>query len=624
MDRKLVCGLEVHQQLDTGKLFCRCQSVLRDEQPNFVFKRRIRPVPSELGIFDAAALEAFKKGYSYEYEAYTDSNCLIELDEEPVQAPDEQALDTVLGVAIMANANIVDNVHVMRKAVADGSVTSAFQRSALIALGGNIEVNGKSIRLLSIALEEDAARVMKRDEEEKVVTYRLDRLGIPLIEIATAPDIESPEEAQHVALAIGTLLRRTCKAKRGLGTIRQDVNISIPGGARVEIKGCQELGMIGEYVRREMQRQQSLLEVREELKQRKFSKESRPFKAINLTNAFHETGSKLFKDQHVFGIKLEHFGGLIGKELQPGRRLGTEFSNYVKARTGLRGIIHSDELPAYGLTAEEKHKIWDTLGCKEKTDAFVLVIGHEDRAIPALQVVEERAHHSLQGVPEETRNALEDGNSEYSRPLPGAARMYPETDLPTIPLDESRLKKARERLPKTPEERIALYTRQYGLGAQLAEKMKLDNWAIDFESWVSKGLDAKLAAVTLLETLTKLKREGFRMERLPKESIFQALMAVQQKKLAKEGLEEALGIWSENPQLRLENLIELRGETVSNQSLDQAVEKVLREHAPLVKEKGLNAVGPLMGVLMKEFRGKIDGKEISSALEKALKKRVKP
>src|SRR3989338_351954 len=262
----LKCGLECHQQLNTRKLFCNCPSVMREDAPDILVKRRIRPVMSELGEYDPAALEAYQKGQTFAYQAYSDTTCLVETDEEPVRPFNAEAFDTVLEVALLLKAHLVDNIYVMRKMVVDGSTTSSFQRTALIATNGCLDFNGKCLGIDTIVLEEDAARPVVRGDKE--VVYRLDRQGIPLIEIATLPDIHSPEDAKKVALKIGELLRLTGKARRGLGTIRQDVNVSIRGGSRVELKGGQELGLLDEVVRREAQRQAALLEIRGELLKR--------------------------------------------------------------------------------------------------------------------------------------------------------------------------------------------------------------------------------------------------------------------------------------------------------------------------------------------------------------------
>ena len=266
----LKVGLELHQQLDTRyKLFCGCPTRLRDEEPDVKFLRRLRPTQSELGQVDEAALFEFKRGRSYLYEAYDDTVCLVEMDEEPPHEVNPEALDVALEAALLLRATPVDQVCVMRKVVIDGSNTTGFQRTMLVAVGGPeaiVEDEEGPVKIETICLEEDAAR--KMGEHGEVVEYRLDRLGIPLIEVATAPMIKSPDQARRVALKIGRLLRATGKVKRGLGTIRQDLNVSIKGGAKIEIKGVQDLDLLPKIVELEVLRQLNLIKIAEELKKR--------------------------------------------------------------------------------------------------------------------------------------------------------------------------------------------------------------------------------------------------------------------------------------------------------------------------------------------------------------------
>ncbi|MCD6464847.1 Glu-tRNA(Gln) amidotransferase subunit GatE, partial [Candidatus Bathyarchaeota archaeon] len=243
----LKVGLEIHQQLATkAKLFCDCKPQLFKGEPQIVFLRRLRPTQSELGQIDPAALFEFQKGVKILYEADTETSCLVEMDEEPPHELNPEALEIALIIALMMNAKPIDEVHVMRKIVIDGSNTTGFQRTCVVAVNGSIEVDGKKVPIQHICLEEDAAR--KMGEEDLLIRYRIDRLGIPLVEVTTGPVINTPEEARKVALAIGKILRATRRVKRGIGTIRQDLNISIKDGALIEIKGVQELELISKVV----------------------------------------------------------------------------------------------------------------------------------------------------------------------------------------------------------------------------------------------------------------------------------------------------------------------------------------------------------------------------------------
>jgi len=232
-EHELICGIEIHQQLETKKLFCSCATDLVDDAGKDVH-RRLRPTQSELGEVDRAALAQAERKMRFRYLAPSKVSCLVEVDEEPPHDADTEAIEITLTFAALLEAKVVDEVHFMRKIVIDGSNTTGFQRTALVAMDGVLSLEGKRISIQSICLEEDAARKMESKGQE--ITYKLDRLGIPLIEVATGPDMHSPEEVKEVAARLGSLLRSTKKVKRGLGTIREDLNISIPGGARVEIK----------------------------------------------------------------------------------------------------------------------------------------------------------------------------------------------------------------------------------------------------------------------------------------------------------------------------------------------------------------------------------------------------
>jgi len=257
----LKCGLEIHQQLDTKKLFCNCPSLLRQDEPDFVIKRKLHVVAGEAGEIDIAAKHEMEQDKEFIYQGYN-TTCLVELDEEPPHEINKEALEIVLQIAILLNAKIIPLAQIMRKTVIDGSNTSGFQRTVLIARDGYIETKQGKVRIESICLEEDAARIIERKKEVSI--YRLDRLGIPLIEIATAPDIKSPSQAKEVALYLGDILR-SCKVKRGLGTIRQDVNISIKKGNRIEIKGVQKPELIVKAINSEVKRQKDLIEKKEKV-----------------------------------------------------------------------------------------------------------------------------------------------------------------------------------------------------------------------------------------------------------------------------------------------------------------------------------------------------------------------
>jgi glutamyl-tRNA(Gln) amidotransferase subunit E len=496
-------GIEIHQRLDTTKLFCNCQSALANEgeAPKCTITRRLHPVLSEMGEVDEASQAEFAKGRVFEYQTFG-NNCLVEADEEPPSLLNPQALAIALQVALQLNATPVGEIHIMRKMVIDGSNTSGFQRTAIVAVNGHLDSSKGTIRIPLIAIEEESAGIVSSSEGK--ATYRLDRLGIPLIEITTAPDIKDGEHLIEVAEKIGMMLRATGKVARGLGTIRQDVNISTEGGARVELKGAQDLKMLPQYVETEVNRQLLLLKLLLELRSRKVL----PIKEhiVEFSDIFRATKPGLIaagikNGSAVLGQKLPEHEGLLGMELQPGKRYGTELSDYAK-KAGVKGIIHSDEeLDKYGISEEEEKAVRDALGAWEN-DAFVLIVAPLEQAKKAMGFVLERANMDF--VPGETRKANPDGTSSFMRPLPGRARLYPETDVPPIPLGKELL--AAVELMESLEDKKSRLEKM--LNKEMAGRMLKSRYLHVFEKLVEGGADPMLVATTLEDTLVSLRREG--------------------------------------------------------------------------------------------------------------------
>lgn len=477
----LKVGLEIHRQLDTRKLFCGCPSVLRDEAPHFTVTRFLHPVAGETGEIDIAAQYEKKRGMHYIYEAYNDTTCLVELDEAPPQPLNAEALDIALEIALLLNSRIVDEVQVMRKTVLDGSNTSGFQRTALVATGGFVEMQSGKIGIQTISLEEDAARIM--GQGNKSVTYRLDRLGIPLIEIATAPEINSPQQAREVAEIIGNLLKATGKVKTGIGTIRQDLNLSIKGGARIEIKGVQELNILPLVVEKEVQRQLDIIKG--------------------------------------------------GKKVEP-----------------------------------------------------------------------------------EVRKVEDDGSTSFLRPMPGAARMYPETDLRYIKIDLARVAAIKKILPEPPlkkHERLL----KMGLGKELADQIIRSDYLLWFEKLAGKfkTLEPKEIAAILVNTLPDIQsREGLDISKITIEHIGQVLALIQAKKIAREGVPLILGELAKMPQKSaLQIAREKKLEGVSEKEATEIIRKI-------IARERTDKINVIVGEAMKELRGRLDGAKIAEIVRQELKK----
>jgi glutamyl-tRNA(Gln) amidotransferase subunit E len=622
----LKVGLEIHQQLNTqAKLFCSCKPELFKDEPEITFLRRLRPTQSELGQVDPAAFFEFQKGIKIRYEANKATSCLVEMDEEPPHPLNMDAVETVVTAALMMNAKPVDEVHVMRKTVIDGSNTTGFQRTCVIAMDGWIKVGKKVVPIQHASLEEDAARKTGDEEKGKVIRYRIDRLGIPLVEVATAPVIHSPAEAQEVALAIGRILRDTGTVMRGLGTIRQDLNVSLPNGALVEIKGVQELELISRVIEYEVQRQLNLINISEELRKKGAKAEGITEDFVDVTDVFKQTKCKVLlkalkNNQRIKAVKLPKFKGLLKRELMPNFRLGTEMADRARFWGRVGGIFHTDELPAYDVTTEEVEALRKAVGAGEE-DAAVFVADVPENVIDALKAVVERAQEAINGVPAETRAANADGTTRYMRPRPGAARMYPETDIPPSLITSAFVEKIRLNLPEPAEKRLERLMKEYRLNAKLAKQIVDSEYGELFEVIVKKSeVTATTVAVFLTETLKSLRRDGVAVEKVTDDQMMEIFRGVGSGEIAKEAVADVFVWLAKNEGKNLQAAVIALGlKMLSKAELAKLVDRVIAENRQLVDQTGKNAFGTFMGVVMKEVRGKADPELVSKLLRERLK-----
>jgi glutamyl-tRNA(Gln) amidotransferase subunit E len=620
-------GIEIHQQLATKeKLFCSCPAELAsDETPKREVRRFLKVAKSEVGEVDPAAQYEIMKGRNIIYEVPENHACLVELDEEPPHDLNREAVLITLAIAKALNSTPVDEIEVMRKIVVDGSNTTGFQRTAIVAVGGYLVDDDGLIRIQTICLEEDAAR--KVDEGRGYVKYNLDRLGIPLIEIATGPDIRSPEQAMRVAFKLGLLLRLSGKVKRGIGTIRQDLNISIKGGVKTEVKGVGRLELIPKVVEYEVSRQLRLLEIRDELIKRGVKESDLPYLMVDATDVFLSSKSRLVssslsKGLRIYVAPLKGFGGLLKIELMPGRRFGTELSDYAKAWGGVGGIIHSDELPSYGISEEEREAVFRLLSLDRERDAYVLVISDAESAERALKAVVDRARHALIGIPKETRAANPDGTTRYMRPQPGAMRMYPETDIRPIPVTQELLEEAERLKPPTPEDLLTRLVREHKLAKTLAEQLIRDPLIHTYLNLVEElgdKVQPHVIATTLMIHLKGLKSEGLDVSLIDEQTLKTVLEKVGENILSKDAVPEILREYSlKKGEVSLEELIKKYtgiGVGELEKLIDEVIE-TLRETLLTKKEKAFNIV---MGEVMKKVRGRIDGKVVAETVRKKLK-----
>jgi glutamyl-tRNA(Gln) amidotransferase subunit E len=596
----LKCGLEIHQQLNTKKLFCNCPSALCDDDPDFNIKRQLRAVAGEGGEIDVAALHEQLKSKQFVYGAFHDGTCLVELDEEPPHPLNKEALNATLQTALIFKTKIVDTIQVMRKTVIDGSNTSGFQRTALIAYNGILETASGSVKIDTICLEEDSARHIKESGETR--TYRLDRLGIPLIEIATGPDITTPQQCREAAEQIGMILRSTGKVKRGIGTIRQDVNVSIREGTRIEIKGAQDLKQIPKLVEYEAQRQANLITIKKELRKRKTNLN----KHVDVSKTLKQSDSQIIKNTLknkgiILAAKLSGFNELLGRETQPNKRLGTELSERAKVKAGVGGIFHSDELPAYGITEQEINIITNTLACK-KEDAFILVAAQKSQAEKAIVAAIERAKEAIDGIPSEVRKANQDGTTSYLRPMPGAARMYPETDIPLIKPHIKDIK-----LPELIDQKIQRFIKKFNLSKDLATLIAKSSRAELFEELASKYTKVKPAfiAETLTAGIAELSKEH-NLSRLTDNKLRELFSHLDKGNINKDTF--------------LSAVIETAKGTFNIQKSKTLTNKQLKEELTKIINKNKKApFGAIMGMAVKQLKGKASGQEIAKVLKQYLK-----
>lgn len=678
-----MCGLEIHQQLDTGKLHSRMPSELFDYSIDEIpegwtrSSRRLRASEGESGQVDVAARFEQRRNRSFVYIQPPNAG-LIELDEAPPLEHDDEAIDIVLTMAGMMGAKPVSALQAMRKTVVDGSNTSGFQRTTLVATDGKIQTNEGNVGVDVICIEEDSARKLdtKPSSSGEVVYYTLDRLGMPLVEIATAPDIKSPEHARGTALALGTLLRDTRKVRRGLGSIRQDLNVSIACGDRVEIKGCQDLDWIPRIIRLEMARQLHMYRLATELRSEaglpslptdrsedELPVENRvaaaaaarlPLDTNDLTELFANCESEMVRKSldtgsKVLAVSLSGFAGRLGSKQTDSEgaqlpRLGRELASAAKM-AGVAGIFHSDELPAYGISSSEVEVVREALALSER-DAFVLCVAPKWQAELALESVVLRARLAYHRIPREVRNVVirkgqpEDGTTTAMRPLPGGARMYPETDIPVVEITEEHWDSINGELPLTSEERrdrlqgTGVSDNQVDaiLGSEMDDILMM---GIEGDASACPPLPAKAWASAILDNLRAEVADGSgRSEtEVPWPVLKLAIHAREAGIVTREGIVPmARMLWLEGPSVDsdFDQSLEWFSTKVDENgfapaetgAVEAAVDEVLSENADMIRERGMGAMGPLMGAVMGKLGGAADGKVVSSILKEKISNMV--
>ncbi|MCS7110984.1 MAG: Glu-tRNA(Gln) amidotransferase subunit GatE, partial [Ignisphaera sp.] len=589
----------------------------------------LRAAKSELGEVDAAAAFEFQRQRLFEYIAPATSSCLVELDEEPPHPLNREALAIAIAIARALNSVVVDEIHVMRKIVIDGSNTTGFQRTAIVALGGYIVDDEGVVGVQTVAVEEDAAR--KISEGGGTATYSLDRLGVPLIEISTAPDIRSPQQARRVAEKIGLTLRLTGRVKRGIGTIRQDLNLSIEGSPKIEVKGVQRLELIPRVVEEEVRRLVGLKMIQEELGRRgATANEIAAQRPVDVTSIVASSGSRFVSEVvksggRAYAVRLPKFSGILGVELQHNRRFGTELADYARQWAGVRGIVHSDELPGYGIGEDVVRDISRALEVGE-LDAFVVVVDTAERALRALEAVKNRCIDALAGIPRETRGANEDGTTRYLRPQPGAARMYPETDVPPMRVDNDLLSEASRYTPVTVDEKIQRLVKLYSLSQELAHQLIQSEYLSIYEEVVDVyGVDPRLMAAVFTSLAGELRREGVYLEALEDRHIHMLARAVKELGLDKDSIKVAIATLYQNPSIDYQAYTSLLSRRrVGEEEVRRVVRARIEESREEVLRRGDRAFQYIMGRVMADLRGRVDGKVVAAIVREELSRVVNP
>ncbi len=642
----LKVGLEIHQQLATkSKLFCNC-SCEESKEYDRSFLRKLRPTQSELGAYDPAAMFEFSKMHTVEYQAALGSSCLVEADEEPPHDVSKEALETALIFSLGLHSKVMDEIHVMRKIVIDGSNTTGFQRTMLVASGGYLDIAGKRVGVQSICLEEDAAKLI--GDDKGVRKFGLDRLGVPLVEIALEPVTGRPSEIMQVALTLGRFLRASKRVARGLGSIRQDINISVQNGAVVEVKGVQQLDQLVKVIEYEIRRQHGLIVIAQKLKERNVDIKKVGDRIEDVSDVLGNAASSRIVKKILEGggviiaIKAPGFAGMIGFEPYKDVRLGRELGKLVKFYD-IDGIFHSDELPNYGITEEEVAAVKQRLQMND-SDAFVILGGPNDKVRFASDAIIQRLKASVDGVPAETRAATPEGNTVFLRPRPGVARMYPETDILAIAITDSTLVSLADKPPRQWDEIVDSLAEKYNLNRKLASEIFDSEYLDVFEEIASiTKVQPTFIASKLTEDLTRLQRQGLdasvltdqvikevftRLDRgsITKESvvlIFEKLMKNEPNivKIVNKQINVNVG---EDMEAKIVNAaIEAVGAiSISDEELSKGLDRIIRNNMAMIKEKGANALSTLMGRAMAEYRGKANGQKVNAMLKDKMSKIV--
>ncbi|MBN1295464.1 Glu-tRNA(Gln) amidotransferase subunit GatE [bacterium] len=616
-------GLEVHHQLDTErKLFCRCPVKLTRRHHDAELLRHMRPTLSELGEYDGTALMEFKTRKNVIYQIYNDMNCTYEMDDTPPFLVNDQALDISIAIARTFGMSLVDEVHITRKQYLDGSIPTGFQRTAIIGVGGGFRMQDRDIGILHMSLEEDSCREVS-DVGHQIV-FKADRLGFPLVEVVTAPDFRTPVEAGVGAEAIRRALWNLRKVRRGPGSVRHDVNCSITGGTRIEIKGVPRIADIPHLLHNEALRQKSLLEIRDTLRIRGITEKVITRQTRDVTDKLRcVRGGGLPWDtaDQVIAIKLKGFGGLLTRPTQEHAVFAGEFAGRIRVIACLDSVpnlLYPESPEGEELGDGIWHDIYRLIEATHH-DAVLLVFGPREDVETAVSEIYIRAREATLGVPPETRQALKNGSNDFERILPGPDRMYPDTDHPPVPLTDERVQAILVDLPTAPWIREDRY-HAAGLPEDEIRTLAISPSAPLFDALCVEfpGHEKALGEV-FGRILPGMARKGIPVIDLHDEQIRGVMRLLVERRLYREGLTTVLAVLSRNPDLSAEDACRTVGLTpVPDNRVTDLVEEAVQ--LPLAKPFP-SAEGRyrwIMGRVMNGIRGRIQGSIVAALVRQRL------
>lgn len=546
------CGVEIHQQLFTGKkLFCRCPAARYSTEHHAEVLRHMRPTLSEMGVYDGCALMEFKTKKEILYLLNKESVCTYEMDDTPPFPINEQAIDIAIELALLCGCSIVDEMHVARKQYLDGSIPTGFQRTGIIGINGKIPFEGKFIGISHFSIEEDACREVT--DQGHLIRFRTDRLGMPLIEVVTEACFKSPEEAARGVRHIGRLLRASGKVRTGIGAVRQDVNVSIEGGRRVEIKGVPRYQLIPALTHNEALRQKALLDIQGELARRGLTPKDFDTFEVDVTEELKNTRSPILAEalqngHCIRGIRLTGICGILNTPTQPGRMFSSELAGRVRVIACLDDIpnlYHTDNYPEYPRNHIDARTIRLALKLKEG-DVGVIAWGPAEDTKTAMREIRDRIIEAFDGVPHETRQHLRDGLTDFERILPGADRMYPDTDHPPVRITAERVAAIQTKLPE-PTYAIEERFRKYGLPPDTIRDLALSRRIAMIDQLAKEKRNMALVGRLVGQAVRSLARQGIATDHIPDEKLAALVSACEEKKLQAKFFEPALEALEDDP-----------------------------------------------------------------------------